>query len=163
MGKQSKADKAQRNRLMIGGLQKNYTAKDSIPVGGVATPQPQIIASLQAETDAGDRTATAEAAFHKAVADEEAAGKAADTTFLDLKHYFLATLKNAPDKLKDYGLELPTKKTPSTATKAAAAAKQKATRALRGTKGKRQKAAIKATTPATASATPAPATPATKS
>jgi hypothetical protein len=161
MGKKNKADKANRNRLMIGGLQKNYGPKDTVLVGGVPTPQPEIVATLQAEIDAGDRTASAEASYHKAVADEEAATAKADAVFLDLKHYFLVTLKNAPEKLKDYGLEPPTKKTPTAATKAAAATKQRETRVLRGTKGKRQRAAVKATTPA--APPPAPTTPTTKS
>lgn len=155
----NKANRINRNRQMIAGLQKNYTTKQTVPVDGVDTPQPQVVAVLQASNDAADATAAAEAAYHKAVADEAAAYAAGDATYLSLKDYFLLMNKKTPEALADYGLEPETRKTPTVATKAAAAQKQQATRVLRGTKGPKQRKAITAS----AAPAPAPATPATAS
>lgn len=157
MGKPSKIERINRNRQMIAGLQKNYTTKQTVLVDGVATPQPQVVAVLQASNDAADATTAAEAAYHKAVADEDAANAAADTAFLSLKDYFLLANKKTPEVLADYGLEPETRKEPSAATKAAAAQKLRATRALRGTKGPKQRKAITASD----AAAPAPVTQAT--
>jgi phage-related minor tail protein len=160
----NKVNRINRNRLMIAGLDKNYTAKQTVLVDGVATLQPQVIAVLQAPSDAADVTAAAEAAYHKAVADENAANAAADATFLSLKNYFLLVNKKTPEVLADYGLEPVVKKVPTAATKAAAAVKQQATRAARGTKGPKQRKAITASAapaPAPATPVPAPATPVT--
>jgi hypothetical protein len=148
----TKADKANRNNLMIAGLEKNYTAKQTVLVDGVATLQPQVIAVLQASNDAQSATAVAEAAYHKAVADEAAAEAAADATYLSLKGYFLLVNKKTPEVLADYGLEPVVKQVPTAATKAAAAKKRAATVAARGVVGKRKRAAI--TAPAASTATP---------
>ena len=150
-----KADKSNRNNLMIAGLEKNYTAKQTILVDGVATLQPQVIAVLQAANDASSATAAAEAAYHKAVADEAAAEAAADVTYLSLKAYFLLSNKKTPQVLSDYGLEPVAKQVPTAEVKAAAAKKRAATVAARGVVGKRKRAAI--TAPAPAATTPAPA------
>jgi len=153
----NKAAKSNRNRLMIAGLEKNYSAKQTVLVDGVATPQPQVIAVLQASNDAADATAAAEAAYHKAVADEAAAEVAADATYTFLRSYFLLLNKKTPEVLPDYGLEPVVRQVPTAATKAAAAAKRKATVAARGVVGKRKRAAVTAPAPAV---TP-PATPVT--
>ena len=146
----NKAEKTNRNRLMIAGVQKHYGPDDTILVDGVPTKQTVVVARLQAPIGAGDVTATAEAAYHKAVADELAADTAADDTYQGLKSYFLSVLKKTPEVLADYGLSLVVKQVPTAEVKAAAAAKRKATMAARGTdKGKRQRAAIKAPTPTT--------------
>jgi len=151
----NKADKTNRNRLMIAGVEKHYGASSTILVDGVATKQKDVIAALQAPIDAGDATTAAEAAFHKAVADEQAADAAADTMYQGLKSYFLSIYAKQPQVLADYGLAPVARKKPTAATKAAAAVKAQATRAARGTKGKQQRKAVKAP----AAATPAPATP----
>jgi hypothetical protein len=139
----NKGNKANRNRLMIAGVQKHYGPKDTVLVDGVPTPQPQVVATLQAAVDADDKTASSETAFHKAVSDGRAANAEGDAMFLSLKEYFLVIHKKDPQTLKDYGLSLVVKHKPSTLTKAAATEKQKATRKLRGTQGKRQKAPVK--------------------
>jgi len=157
MTKANKVTRIDRNRLMIAGLQKNYTATQTVPVGGVATLQPLVIAVLQASSVTADATAAAEAAYHKAVADEAAANAAADTTYLSLKDYYLIVNKKTPQVLADYGLQLVVKQVPTAAVKAAAAAKRKATVAARGVVGTRKRAAVTAPAPA---ATP-PATPGT--
>jgi len=148
MPKTNKVTRINRNRLMIAGLEKNYTAKQTVLVDGVATLQPQIIAVLQASSDAADATAAAEAAYHKAVADEAAADAASDATYLSLKEYFLILNKKTPEALSDYGLQPVVKQVPTAAVKAAAAAKRKATVAARGVVGKRKRAAVTAPAPA---------------
>jgi hypothetical protein len=157
----SKADRINQFRQMIAGLEKNYTPQQTILADGIPTLQPQIIAVLKAPIDAVDATTAADAAYHKAVADEGAANVAADATFLSVKEYLLLANKKTPDKLADYGLKPETRKKPSAATKAAAIEKMIATREARGTKGPKQRKAIKApAAPAPAPAEPAP-TPAT--
>lgn len=147
MTKANKVTRIDRNRLMIAGLQKNYTATQTVPVGGVATLQPLVIAVLKASSDTADATAAAEAAYHKAVADEAAANEAADATYLSLKDYYLIVNQKTPQVLADYGLQPVVKQVPTAATKAAAAAKRKATLAARGVVGTRKRAAVKAPTP----------------
>jgi hypothetical protein len=154
----NKAEKANRNRLMIAGVQKHYGANDTILVDGVPTKQTDIVARLQAPVAAADSTATSEAAFHKAVADEKAANATADATFQGLKSYFLSIYATSTETLADYGLSAVVKKEPSAATKAAAVAKREATRAARGTGAKNQPAAVTAPAPA---ATPPASTPTT--
>ena len=159
MNKLNKVNRISRNRLMIAGLEKNYTATQTVLVGGVATLQPLVIAVLQASSDTADVTAAAEAAYHKAVANEAAANAAADAAYLSLKDYFLIVNKKTPEVLASYGVEPVVKQVPTAATKAAAAAKRKATLAARGVVGTRKRAAITApapvtTTPATQGTTP---------
>jgi hypothetical protein len=155
----NKAAKTNRNRLMIAGLEKNYTAKQTVLVDGVATLQPQIIAVLQGYSDAADATAAAEAAYHKAVADEAAADAAADATYLSLKDLFLLMNKKTPEVLPDYGLQPVVKQVPTPAVKAAAALKRKATVAARGVVGKRKRAAVTAPAPAVTPPAPTSTTP----
>jgi hypothetical protein len=153
----NKASKSNRNRQMIAGVQKHYGPNDTVLVDGVPTKQTEVVAKLQAPITASDATATAEAAFHTAVANEDAATTAADTTYQGLKSYFLSIYATTSEVLADYGVSIVVPKPPSAATKAAAAAKRKATLAARGVVGTRKRAAITAPAPA---ATP-PATPGT--
>jgi hypothetical protein len=155
----NKAKKANRNRQMIAGVQKHYGPNDTILVDGVPTKQTDVVAKLTAPIAAGDATAAAEAAFHKAVADEEAASTAADATYQGLKSYFLSIYATSSENLADYGLSVTVPKVPTAATKAAAAAKRKATLEARGVVGKRKRAAVKAPAPeatAPAAAVPTP-------
>jgi hypothetical protein len=148
----NKADKVNRNRQMIAGVQKHYGPNDTILVDGVLQKQTDVVAKLQAPITASDVTASNEAAFHKAVADEDAADKAADVAYQGLKSYFLSVHKTEATTLADYGLTVTVRRVPTAATKAAAAAKRKATLAARGVTGTRKRAAI--TAPATAVTTP---------
>jgi hypothetical protein len=150
----NKAKKTSRNRQMIAGVQKHYGPNDTILVDGVATKQTDVVAKLQAPITASDVTATAEAAFHTAVSDEEAANAAADTSYQGLKSYFLSIYATTSELLADYGLSLVVPKQPTAAVKAAAAVKRKATITARGIVGKRKRAAV--TAPAPAAAPPAP-------
>jgi hypothetical protein len=149
---------------MIVGVQKHYGANDTISVNGVLMKQTDIVAKLQAPITASDTTAASEAAFHKAVADEDATEAAADATYKGLKATLVPQYAGSTDSLADYGLSVTVKRVPSAATVAAAVEKRKATLAARGVVGKRKRAAI--TAPAPAAATPAagvtpPASPAT--
>ncbi len=148
----NKAEKTNRNRQMSAGVQKHYGANDTILVDGVPTKQPEIVTRLQAPVAAADLTASSEAAFHKAVADEKAANATADATFQGLKSYFLSIYATSTETLTDYGLSPVVKKEPSAATKAAAVAKREATRAARGTSAKSEPAAV--TTPVPPVTTP---------
>lgn len=134
MSKSNKVNRNERNRKMIGGLQKNYKPTDTVLVGGVPTPQPTVVAVLQASNDATDKAAAAEVAYHQAVAEQDAANVAADATYQELKDYLLVVHKSTPQVLGDYGLAAVVKKTPTVQTKAAAQAKAKATRDAHGAK-----------------------------
>jgi hypothetical protein len=155
----NKAKKINRNRQMIAGVQKHYGPNDTILVDGVPTKQTDVVAKLQAPITASDATATAEAAFHGAVSQEEAANTAADTTYQGLKSYFLSIYATSTGTLADYGLSVVVKKEPTAATKAAAAAKRKATVAARGVVGKRKRAAVTAPAPAVTPPASTPTTP----
>ena len=157
----NKAKKSNRNRQMIAGVQKHYGPNDTILVDGVPMKQTDIVLKLTAPIAASDVTAASEAAFHKAVAEEDAATTAADTMYSGLKSYFLSIYATTSETLADYGLSITVPKGPTAATKAAAAAKRKATLAARGVVGKRKRAAVTApapavTTPAAAVTTPTP-------
>ncbi|HEX3343934.1 MAG TPA: hypothetical protein VHS09_05140 [Polyangiaceae bacterium] len=153
----NKAEKANRNRQMIAGLQKNHGPKDTILVNGVLMKQSDAVTILQAPIVASDVTTTSEAAFHKAVADESAADKAADETYKGLKATFLPLYAASTPTLADYGISVTVRREPTAATKAVAAEKRKATLAVRGVTGKRKRATITAPPPATT----VPAAPAT--
>jgi len=150
----AKANRIQSFRTMITGVKTNVDPKATIPIAGTPTPQPTAVAALQAYIDASDAVTLAEAAFHEAVAKQDAAFAAANGTYLGVKAYALATYVKQPTVLGTFGLQVPVRKVPDAATKAAAVAKAKATRLLRGTTSKKQKALIKAP------AAPAPAAPA---
>ncbi|HEY8091623.1 MAG TPA: hypothetical protein VIF09_27345 [Polyangiaceae bacterium] len=128
MTKANKVTRNERNRLMIGGLQKNYKPTDTVLVAGVPTPQPAVCGVLQASNDATDRAAAAETAYHQAVAEQEAAVARAEATYTALKDYFLVVNKSTPQVLGDYGLSPVVRKPPTAEVKAAAVAKAKATR-----------------------------------
>jgi hypothetical protein len=128
----SKTKKNERNRKMIGGLNKNYKPTDIIPVDGIPKVQSDIVKSLEGQIDAADKTAAAETAHHEAVVAEKVADEAGDATFAGLKKYFGSVYASAPATMGDFGLEPPKKPRPLTAEqKAAAAAKRKATRAAK--------------------------------
>jgi hypothetical protein len=55
--------------------------------------------------------------------------------------------KNDPSTLADFGITLPARQIPNTATKSAAVQKRAATRQARHTMGTRQKANVKGTSP----------------
>jgi hypothetical protein len=140
----NKTARNDRNRLAIAGVQKHITT--AVVLDGVTRQPTEVVGILQDPITKGAATATAEGAFHEAVAAEKAATTLADAVFEALKEVVLNQFKGQPTILSDFGLTEPVRKEPTAATKAAAAAKRKATLAA--------KKAAKAAT-----ATPAPATP----
>ncbi len=141
-------------RTMITGLLAIAGSNGTITLNGVVTKVADVVAALQSAVDAPPKTVAATATFHAAVAAEKAANEAANTQYLAVKRWALATL--AASDLTQLGLEKKQPKKPSVATKAVAQGKARATRAKLGTKGKQQKAAAKAAPDAPAS----PASPA---
>ena len=142
--KNSKVNRIQKYRTMITGVQTNVGTKTTIVIRGTATSQPGIVSSLQGYIDAADATAAALAAYHEAVAKQDLAAVAANVTYLGVKAYALTQYANQASTVGEFGLQLPTRKTPDVATKAAANVKREATRTAK-------------TPGATPAATPAPA------
>jgi hypothetical protein len=158
--KTSKADRSDRNRKAIAGVQKHYASTQAIILDGVSYTPANIEKALQGSIDAADATTAAGAVFHKAVADEKSANVMADTVYRGLVAFVTGQFKTSPNTLADFGIVPLTRQTPAAATVASAVVKRAATRAARHTMGKRQKASIKGTVSSTAPATPpAAATP----
>ena len=140
----NKTTRNDRNRLAIGGVQKHITAP--VVLDGVTRQPTEVVSILQDAITKVAATATAEGAFHEAVAAEHAATDLADAVFEALRGVVLNQFKGQPTILADFGVTEPVVKPRTAAQKAEAAAKRKATLAA-------DKAAKAAT------ATPAPATP----
>jgi hypothetical protein len=153
MSSKSKVTKIESYRAMIGGVQTNVGATQTIAIRGVATAQPVIVGTLQGYVDAADAASAALAAYHEAVAKQKSAAAAASAVYLGVKAYALAEYGNKPTTLETFGLQVPVRKTPTAATKAAAVAKRKAKRTARGTTGN----GTSATTASEPAATPATA------
>jgi hypothetical protein len=143
-----------KNRQAIGGMRKHFAGIPSIVLGGTPTTPADAIATLQGAIDAVDAAATAEKAFHDAVAVQHAAVAKGNALLKALKMLVHNQLGSSEAILGDFGFTRPTRQVPKEETKAAAVAKRAATRAARHTMGKRQKAKVKG-------AQPAPATPPT--
>jgi len=138
----------------IVGIQDNFTGSKTILLDATPTKPTDAVATLQAAIDAIGKAASAELAFHAAVASQHEAIAAAEALLVNLEATVKVTLGSTPAILGGFGFTVTVKKAPTPAVKAAAVEKRAATRAARGTKGPRQKAAIKGTVPATPS-TPA--------
>jgi hypothetical protein len=157
MAKHSKADRVDRNRQVIAGMQKHYASAPSIVLDGVSHTLADIVKVLQAPIDTADVATTTASAFHKAVAADKAARAASDVMYRSLRAFLVNLYKTSPEVLADFGITLPSRQAPDAATTAAAVVKRGATRVARHTLGKRQKAGIKGQV----APVPAP-TPATK-
>ncbi|MGH7296312.1 MAG: hypothetical protein ACRELB_15335 [Polyangiaceae bacterium] len=144
-------------REMITGVQANVGTTATIPVRGVATTRPAVVAALQGYVDAAGAVEAARAALEEAVARQDQAEVTANVTYLAVKAYATATFGDKPTTLSTFGLQVPVRTPMSAATKAAAAAKRKATLQAR----KAALAAVGATAQAETPATPAPAAPET--
>jgi hypothetical protein len=155
--KNSKESRIEKYRVMIAGVQTNVGTSATIPVRGVVTTQPSIVAALQGYVDAADAVAAARFAWEEAVAKQDAASATANATYLAVKAYAIPAFGNKPTTLGTFGLQVPQRTPMSAATKAAAAAKRRATMQAR----KAALAAVGATAQAATPATPAPAAPAT--
>ncbi len=139
-------------------------AANTVVSAGKTYTKAQLLAPLQAYVALPSATATAKAAYTKAVATEAEAKAAVVAMIEDVIKPFLHQLlgKSSPD-LETYGLEPVKAPVKTVATKAAAVQKSQATRKALGTKGPVQKAAAKkalAEEPAPPATPPAPTTPA---
>jgi hypothetical protein len=160
MSKKSKADRSDRNRKMITGMQKHFAGAAAFVLKSVSYPPATIVKVLQGSIDGADATATAAATFHKATATEREANKVGDALYLGLKTYLTNQYALQPDVLADFGIEIANRQSPDATTVAEAVAKRADTRAVRHTMGKRQKAAVKGTSESKGTTPAAPASPA---
>jgi hypothetical protein len=151
----SKSDVIVRDRKAIAGIETHYGSAPAIVLGGESYAPSDVVKVFQDHLDALDAAAAAKAAFHVAIAAQEAAGAKAKALFQSLKVRALSDFANQADVLAAMGISLPKRRAPSVDTRATAKAKAKATRDARHTMGKRQKANIKGTVPST---TPTPPT-----
>ncbi len=149
MSKTAKSNRSDRSRKMIAGVKKHYANAPSLVVDGVSYAPADIEAALQGCVDAADATASAAAAFHKAVATEKTSTAKGDALYRGLRAFLITQYKAQPTVLDDFGITLSTKQVPDASKVAAAVAKRAATRAARHTMGKRQKAGIKGQVPVT--------------
>jgi hypothetical protein len=149
MAVHNKATFIARIRQAIAGIQGNFAKAKAIVLDGTPTKPTDAIATLQAAITAIDEAATAETAFHTAVAAQNAAIVAAETLLENLKTTVKGTLGSTPAVLDGFGFAETVPRKPTAATQAAAVQLRAETRAARGTKGKREKDAIKGTVPAT--------------
>ena len=135
----------------------------NVQANGVTYTVAQLLAPLQTYAPLPPATASAKAAYSKAV-DAEAAAKEAAVTMIEdvIKPLLQQRLGKSSTDLETYGLEPAKTPQKSAAVKASAAQKSQATRKALGTKGPVQKKAAKKALeeqPATSAATTAPATP----
>jgi hypothetical protein len=137
-----------KNRQAIGGMHKHFAGIPSFVLGGTPTTPADAIATLQGAIDAVDAAATAEKAFHDAVAAQHVALAKANALLKALKTLVENQLGSTEAILGDFGFTRPARQVPNEETKAAAVAKRAATRAARKTMGKRQKAKVKGAQPA---------------
>jgi hypothetical protein len=136
------------NRQAIAGVKKHFASTQALALDGSPTTPNNVIATLQAATDAIDAAVTANKAFHDATAAQHAAVTKGDAVLKALKTLVHNQLGGAQEVLGDFGFQAPSRKAPDEATKAAAVAKRAATRTARHTMGTRQRAKVKGIAPA---------------
>jgi hypothetical protein len=147
MKKTSKSIRNERNRQAAAGVSKHLTA--SIVLDGESYTPAELVTVLTDPTSKADATATAQGAFHAAVAAEQASATKAEAVYEALEKAVINLFKGQAAVLADFGVTEPARKPRTAAEKAAAAAKAKATRA-------QHKAALAAAPAPTSPATPAP-------
>jgi hypothetical protein len=142
----SKSSRLNAINLLIAGMTKNFTAKNSLFVGGSSMTQVQILAQLGAEVTLAGNVTDTKNAWSAAVAAEKS-GEAANLKF---NANLIAAIKQAfgPDSplLASFGIATPKPKAALTAVeKAVSTALAANTRVVRGTKSAKQKQAITTT------------------
>ena len=155
----NKANRSNRNRKAIAGVKKHYATTPSITLDGISYAPADIEKALQDPIDAADATASAKAVFDRAVAADTAARARGDAVYKGLKTFVTGQFKTSPDTLADFGIALPQRHVPDTATTAGAIAKRAATREARHTMGSQQKKSVKGTVPAAVTSPPSTASP----
>ena len=139
----SKASVTNKVNLLIAGMNKNFTAKNSLTVGGQSMTLAQIVAQLAAEVTLIGNVTDTKSAWSAAVAAVKA-GATANSLFVA---NLIAAIKQAfgPSSplLASFGIATPKPKAALTAVqKAVSTALAANTRVVRGTKSEKQKQAI---------------------
>jgi hypothetical protein len=148
---------------LVAGLEKHQATIPSLLIAGTTIPTTSIITTVQSRMAARANTAATLAAYHTALAVEEATIAQSKATVSGTRQALKVMFAGQLAELGDFGMKAPKPRTPLTPEeKVAATAKAKATREARHTVGPKAKAKITGATvaPVTAPATPVPATPA---
>ena len=144
---------------LVAGLEKHAATIPSLLIAGATVATTSIVTTLQTRMAARANTASALAAYHAAVAAEEATIEQSKAIVSGTKQSLKVMFAGQLTTLGDFGMKAPKARTPMTPEeKVAAAAKAKATRAARHTVGPKVKAKITGATAAAPEATPAAAT-----
>jgi hypothetical protein len=120
----------------------------------------EIVKVLKANIDATNASLQAKAAWRSRLGEERNLVAQSRKLVRAFRQYLLLSFSEAPEILRDFGLEPPKQRRAATVTtKAQAIEKAGATRAARHTMGSRQKSKVKAAPPAQADGAPEPAAP----
>ena len=146
---------------LVAGLQKHVATLPSLLIAGTTIPTTSIISTLQSRLAARANTAATLAAYHTALAAEEATIAQSKAVVSGTKQGLKVMFAGQLAQLGDFGMKAPKPRAPLTPEqKVAAAAKAKATRAARHTVGPKAKAKITGATVAPVAAPAAPESPA---
>jgi hypothetical protein len=146
---------------LVAGLEKHQASLPSLLIAGTTIPTTSIITTVQSRMAARANTAATLAAYHTALAAEEATIAQSKAIVSGTRQAIKVMFAGQLAELGNFGMKAPKPRTPLTpAQKLAAAAKAKATRAARHTVGPKVKAAITGATVAPAAPPATPATPA---
>ena len=136
------------NRIMAmqAGFQKNFTAKQSLPVEGVAMLQPAIIGQLGAELQVVTDAESARNTLTQKVAARKAAAPGTQKFLAALESALKSQFGSGDPRLQDFGIKLPKPRKKLTAEeKTLAVAAARDTKQARGIMGKKQRASITTT------------------
>ncbi|HEY3819853.1 MAG TPA: hypothetical protein VGL81_21960 [Polyangiaceae bacterium] len=144
----TKAARQNRLRLILSGIQKNFSGVTTITLGGTAVALADFTKKIQADIDASDTSVNAKAQLAEDVQAEQASHADLDPELRLFKFFVIAQFGDTTDastKLADFGFAPRKTATTSLAVKTLAAEKTAATRAARNTMGPKQKAKVKGT------------------
>jgi hypothetical protein len=143
MPRQSTAQKLERNRNMVAGIQKHSASLPAVTVAGRKLPPSELVDLFQRHDAAVAEAQAAEATWRAAVKKERALDAEAHEAALLV--VTLARLQYGPDlaTLADFGTAPVRKGTKSPEVLKRAAERLRATRKARHTMGKKQKAKVK--------------------
>jgi hypothetical protein len=139
----SKSSKLNSVNLLIAGMNKNFTAKNSLLIGGTSMTQVQILAQLAAEVTLIGNVTDTKNAWSAAVAAMKSASAANSSFDANLVAAIKQAFGPSSPLLGSFGIATPKPKAVRSAVeKAVATALAKNTRVVRGTKSAKQKQAI---------------------
>jgi hypothetical protein len=148
MPKNDRVSQRAADQALLDGCKKKMAGMTTVPVAGQPVPVTDVYGTIQKRLDASDAVVPAEAAFHKAVQNNNQVRSGTAKFIRDLLVTIKALFGSDADTLALFGQKPPKPRTKSPKTLVQAAAKAKATREARGTKGKKAKLAIKGAAPA---------------